>query len=118
MSAGTGKAGEDCVVHWLEERGYEILERNFHSRFGEIDIVARRETYIAFVEVKTRSINSLVSPLEAVTLRKQRKLAATAKEYLLKHPSRLQPRFDAAAVCLRGNSLVVEEYLENAFFAP
>ena len=82
MTAETGKAGENCVASWLEERGYEILERNFHSRFGEIDIIAKRGTYIAFVEVKTRAPNSLVSPLEAITAAKQRKLTATAMEYL------------------------------------
>ncbi len=117
MTAETGKAGENCVASWLEERGYEILERNFHSRFGEIDIIAKRGTYIAFVEVKTRAPNSLVSPLEAITPAKQRKLTATAMEYLRQNPSELQPRFDAAAVCSRGGILTVEAYLENAFFA-
>ena len=102
---------------WLEERGYEILKRNFHSRFGEIDIIARRGPYIAFVEVKTRAQNSLVSPLEAITPAKQRKLTATALEYLRQNPSKLQPRFDAAAVCLREGCFAVEQYLENAFFA-
>lgn len=117
MTAETGKAGENCVTSWLEERGYEILERNFHSRFGEIDIIAKRGTYIAFVEVKTRAPNSLVSPLEAITPAKQRKLTATAMEYLRQNPCKLQPRFDAAAVCSRGDVLTVEVYLENAFFA-
>jgi putative endonuclease len=117
MRSETGKAGENCVACWLEEKGYEILERNFHSRYGEIDIIAKRGTYIAFVEVKTRAPNSLVSPLEAITPAKQRKLTATAMEYLRQNPCKLQPRFDAAAVCSRGDVLTVEVYLENAFFA-
>lgn len=117
MKSETGKAGENCVACWLEEKGYEILERNFHSRYGEIDIIAKRGTYIAFVEVKTRAPNSLVSPLEAITPAKQRKLTATAMEYLRQNPSKLQPRFDAVAVCSRGDVLTVEVYLENAFFA-
>ena len=117
MKPATGTAGEACVAAWLEERGYEILKRNFHSRFGEIDIIARRGPYIAFVEVKTRAQNSLVSPLEAITPAKQRKLTATALEYLRQNPSKLQPRFDAAAVCLREGCFAVEQYPENAFFA-
>ena len=54
MKNQSGKAGEDHVARWLESQGYEILARNFHSRYGEIDIVAQRPPYIAFVEVKAR----------------------------------------------------------------
>ena len=72
--------------------------------------------YIAFVEVKARVENSLVSPFEAITPRKQRKIIATAQEYLRQHPSGLQPRFDAAAVHLQEGTVVGQEYLENAFW--
>lgn len=116
MTASAGKAGEDHVVSWLEGHGYRILARNFHSRFGEIDIIARRDPYIAFVEVKTRAQGSLVSPFEAITAAKRRKIIATANVYLQKKPTKLQPRFDAAAVYLQGGRIVGEEYLENVFF--
>ncbi len=115
MKTLSGKAGEEHIAHWLEERGYRIVARNFHSRFGEIDIIAQREPYIAFVEVKTRAKNSLVSPFEAITTKKRQKLIATAKFFLLNHPTQLQPRFDAAAVYLQGEEIVGEEYLENVF---
>lgn len=115
MSGGFGKAGEDHIAQWLEAQGYEIVARNFHSRFGEIDIIAKREPYIAFVEVKTRSRGSLVSPFEAITPAKRRKLLATAELFLQQHPTKLQPRFDAAAVHLREGRIVGEEYLENVF---
>ena len=115
MNGQSGKAGEDHVAQWLEERGYKIVARNFHSRFGEIDIIAQREPYIAFVEVKARTERSLVSPFEAVTPQKQRKIFATAEVFLQQHPSRLQPRFDAAAVYLRDGKIVGESYLPNAF---
>lgn len=62
MKNQSGKAGEEHIARWLESQGYEILARNFHSRYGEIDIVAQRPPYIAFVEVKARVENSLVSP--------------------------------------------------------
>ena len=86
MKNQSGKAGEEHIARWLESQGYEILARNFHSRYGEIDIVAQRPPYIAFVEVKARVENSLVSPFEAITPRKQRKIIATAQEYLRQHP--------------------------------
>lgn len=115
MKTASGKAGEDHIAAWLEKQGYEILARNFHSRYGEIDIIAKREPYIAFVEVKARAEGSLVSPFEAVTPQKQRKIFATAEVFLQQHPSRLQPRFDAAAVYLRDGKIVGESYLPNAF---
>ena len=86
MNGQSGKAGEDHVAQWLEERGYKIVARNFHSRFGEIDIIA-----------------------------KQRKLVTTAKLFLQRHPTDLQPRFDAAAVYLQEGRIVGEEYIENVF---
>lgn len=116
MTVSAGRAGEDHIARWMKARGYEIVARNFHSRFGEIDIIAQREPYIAFVEVKTRAQGGLVSPFEAITPAKRRKIVATAKAYLQKNPTRLQPRFDAAAVYLREGQIVGEEYLENVFF--
>ncbi|MGI6256315.1 MAG: YraN family protein [Acutalibacter sp.] len=116
MNGSSGKVGEDHVVHWLEKHGYRILARNFHSRFGEIDIIAQRDPYIAFVEVKTRTQGGLVSPFEAITAAKRRKIIATANLYLQKNPTKLQPRFDAAAVYLQGGRIVGEAYLENVFF--
>ena len=54
MKTDSGKAGEDHIARWLEKRGYHILARNYHSRFGEIDIIAQQGPYLAFVEVKAR----------------------------------------------------------------
>ncbi len=116
MSGLSGKAGEDHIAQWLEARGYKIVARNFHSRFGEIDIIAQREPYLAFVEVKTRSQGSLVSPFEAITPAKRKKLVATAELFLQQYPTDLQPRFDAAAVYLQEGRIVGEEYLENVFY--
>lgn len=117
MKISTGKLGEEHIAKWLEQHGYQILERNYHSRFGEIDIIAQQGPYIAFVEVKTRATNSQVSPFEAITPQKQRKILATAKIYLNQNPTSLQPRFDAAAVYLQGDQIVGETYLENAFLS-
>ena len=88
----SGAAGEVLAARFLRDKGYEIAAVNFHSRFGEIDIIARNAHYIVFVEVKTRDGNSLYAPREAVTVSK------TAALYLQTHASDLQPRFDVVEV--------------------
>ena len=115
MNFGTGQAGEKHIAKLLKRRGFRILEMNFHSRFGEIDIIAEDRQYIVFVEVKTREKGSLVQPFEAITPQKQRRLLLTAETYLAVHPITLQPRFDAAAVYTEQGKIVGEEYLENVF---
>ena len=94
----SGSAGEVLAARFLRDKGYEIAAVNFHSRFGEIDIIARNAHYIVFVEVKTRDGNSLYAPREAVTVSKQRKIIKTAALYLQTHASDLQPRFDVVEV--------------------
>ena len=67
-----GNRGEELAVRVLRERGYQILERNFRSRFGEIDVIARDRGYLVFVEVKFRREPGRFDPAEAVTVTKQR----------------------------------------------
>ncbi len=117
MDHGTGQKGEAHVAKLLKRRGFHILEKNYHSRFGEIDIIAKNKEYIVFVEVKTREKEGLVAPFEAITPQKQRRLILTAEQYLAGNPVNLQPRFDAAAVYTENGKITGEEYLENAFIA-
>lgn len=109
-----GDAGEACVVGLLQQWGWRILERNYHSRFGEIDIIAAEGPYIVFVEVKTRAAGAQTGPLEAVTAGKRRKIIRTALCYLQTYETDLQPRFDVAAV-IDGPGEPTVEYLENAY---
>lgn len=118
MNFGTGPAGEKHIAKLLKRKGFHILEQNYHSRFGEIDIIAENRQYIVFVEVKTREKGSLVAPFEAITPAKQRRLLLTAETYLAAHSVTVQPRFDAAAVYTEQGRIVGEEYLENVFGAP
>lgn len=115
MGNSSGKLGESYVKDYLLVHGFRVLEQNFHSRFGEIDIIAKNERYIVFVEVKTRKQGSLGHPFEAITRAKQRKITATAQVYLSKMKTSLQPRFDAAAVTTQGDKVIKLEYLENCF---
>ncbi len=114
----TGIAGETLTAEYLKSRGFIITERNYHSRFGEIDIIAENEQYILFVEVKTRKAGALVSPAEAVDAVKQRKIAATAGVYLTRSFCELQPRFDVATITVQqtaGREEYKIDYIENAF---
>ena len=118
--AEVGAFGEDFTVKYLKKQGYKILERNFHSRFGEIDIIASKKDIIAFVEVKTRGENAIYSPREAVDFYKQQKCVKTAQMYLVQNSVELQPRFDVSEILLEKREdikLKVKEhnYIKNAF---
>lgn len=115
MSNITGAIGESYVQKHLKSNKYKILETNFHSRFGEIDIIAENGQYIVFVEVKTRDINSFYKPVEAVTYSKRQKIIKTAQTYLSYKRVTKQPRFDVASVVTKNQKPISIEYLENAF---
>lgn len=112
-----GNAGETAVCKYLVRRGYKILDRNFKTRFGEIDIIAQKKEIVAFVEVKTRKENTLVSGVDAVGFKKQQRILAAAKEYYRKCGNSLQPRFDVAEVTDSGKLIFRFKinYIENAF---
>ncbi len=113
-----GRRAEQMVADYLSSRGFFIVARNFHSRYGEIDIIAEDDTYILFVEVKARRAGSMVLPQEAVDAAKRRKICLTAQWYLQKSRSRLQPRFDVAAVTVEqrgGRPAYRLHYVANAF---
>lgn len=86
-----------------------------HSAYGEIDIIAADETYLCFVEVKTRADNALYEAKDAVTPRKQEKIKKTALCYLMEHPSDLQPRFDVCEVYITGENRKLVRYMKDAF---
>lgn len=119
MSASErGRMGEAYTAMRLEALGYQIHQRNFRTRLGEIDLIAQRGEILAFVEVKTRGPRSLGEASQAVDRRKRTRIVRTAECYLLEHPCPLQPRFDVAEVYLRssnGFEVVNYHYIEGAF---
>ncbi len=110
-----GRRGESLTAAYLEGRGYTILARNYHSRWGEIDLIAETREYLAFVEVKLRRNSRFSSPREAVTPAKQDRLRRTALMYLSQRELDKQPRFDVAEVYLLANGEAEIEYYEDAF---
>ena len=110
-----GKMGEDIVCDYLKNRGYTIIVRNYRIKGGEIDIIAKNDDFLAFVEVKTRKKDSLVTGFEAVNNRKKGLIIKTAADYCTKNPCMLQPRFDVAQVIIEAGKLLDVDYIFNAY---
>ncbi|MCY4037707.1 MAG: YraN family protein [bacterium] len=107
-----GRWGEDRVVRWYRRRGFEVLERNWRCRHGELDVIVRRGPVVAVCEVKTRSSLAFGTPAEAVGWQKQRRIRRLAALWLSEQERRgaLQLRFHVAEVV--GRQLRV---IESAF---
>jgi putative endonuclease len=119
-----GAHGEELAARHLEARGYEIVERNFRTRYGELDVVARDERSLVFCEVKTRivrlSTREVLGPFAAIGVRKQRQVRAMAREWLgqgrLEGPRPPELRFDAIGISFdAAGRLLSLEHLEAAF---
>ncbi|MGB3201016.1 MAG: YraN family protein [Nodosilinea sp.] len=139
-----GTLGETLVANWLQTQGWQLCDRQWRCRWGELDLVVAKgpagpNGHLAFVEVKTRSQGNWDAyGLMAITRNKQAKLWKAAQLYLLKHPqwAAATCRFDVALVACRtsrGRSpahpaqpltidedryLVLQDYIDNAFDAP
>ena len=108
----TGRMGEAYAARCLEQAGYRILAQNYHSRFGEIDIIAKDGKYFVFIEVKFRASGSAGFSLEAIDHRKTMRIRNAAVYYLFSHhlPEETPCRFDAAGI--DGEEIT---YIRNAF---
>jgi putative endonuclease len=99
QSYSIGRHGEDIASSFLSKKGYEIVERNFHSQQGEIDIIAREGRFLVFVEVKNYTFRSIGSPLSAVNRAKKQSMIHAARTYLMKNNIRdMYCRFDVLAI--------------------
>jgi putative endonuclease len=106
-----GRLGEDAAAAWYVRHGYQVVDKNWRCRTGEIDLVCRRGRVLVICEVKARTTERFGSPLEAVTFAKRRRLRQLATLYLLEvAPGTSVVRFDVAAV--QGGRV---EVVENAF---
>ena len=94
-----GRWGEAEAAAYLRKRGYTILAANYHSRFGEIDLIAEDRDFLVFVEVKLRKSADFAEAREFVDRKKQERLKQTALLYLAQHESAAkQPRFDVIEI--------------------
>ena len=111
-----GQAGEDAVASWYAAAGYEVLDRNWRVREGEIDLVVRNAATIAFCEVKTRRGDSFGLPVEAITARKRQRLRLLAGRWLAAHDGGAGAlRFDVASVRPDGRGGWQVDLISGAF---
>ncbi len=111
-----GREGEALAANFLQQKGYEIVDRNWRYGPKEIDIVARDGDTMVFVEVKTRSTLAFELPQEAVTKKKMKNLVEATDAYMIQNNIDLEGRFDIVAV-LNGKPPKVIEHLEGAWQA-
>ena len=109
-----GKLGEELAVQYLVDKGYEILERNWHNVHKEIDIIARDGRFLVIVEVKTRQTDEYGNPDIAVTKKKQRMLIAAANAYIFRNKLDTETRFDIVSIIFRDGEPIIE-HVEDAF---
>ncbi len=105
LARAKGMDAEERACEFLLGLEFEIIERNFYSRFGEIDIIAIKEQVLHFIEVKS---GMSFEPLYAITPQKMDKILKTSQFYLFKH--RLDYQYCISAVIVRGNEI---EFFEN-----
>lgn len=114
-----GHLGERLAGEHLERLGYRIVERNYRTRYGELDLVVCDDEWLVFVEVKTRRAGALESSLQAVSRDKRQRVRRMAAAYLVEatdRPRSRELRFDVVAITVDRHSRLVElDHLEAAF---
>jgi putative endonuclease len=106
-----GVEGEDLATKALKKKGYKIIEKNYRSKFGEIDIVAEEKGYLVFIEVKRRNTKSFGGSFDAIDRKKKEHMIRSAQYYLKSHKCfNRKSRFDV--VCIDGDELKI---IQHAF---
>jgi putative endonuclease len=118
-----GQYTESLACQYLEGKGLKLLERNFHSRFGEIDLIMKHDDSLVFVEVRYRRNTDFGSGAESITASKQSKLIKTASAYLQQHAKlgKYPARFDVVSITGLIETSNIDninfDWIENAFGA-
>lgn len=112
-----GKWGEELAAQLLHDKGYTIVERDWHSGHRDIDIIARTPdgATLVFVEVKTRSSDDVTTPFDAVDLKKIRHIASSANHYVKQHNIDDLLRFDIVAIVGTQRNVKSVKHVEDAF---
>ena len=113
-----GDQFERLAVKYFQKQGLKIIENNYHSRFGEIDIIMNDNDVLVFIEVKYRKSIQFGSPLAVISLKKQQKIIKTAKIYMQKHGMteyNTPCRFDVISLLGSPHNPKIT-WLKNAFY--
>ena len=111
-----GKKGERIAVTYLEQHGFNILETNWRHKKLEIDIIAKDDQTLVFVEVKTRSTTLFGQPEEFVDTAKEKHLAQAAAAYMVEINHDWAIRFDVVAIVLKNEKDAEIKHIKDAFF--
>ncbi len=112
-----GRMAEDLALRYLQKRNLNLLERNFRSRFGEIDLIMQENNTIIFVEVRARKTDAFLSPVESVDYKKRTKIRKTSQVYMQKTASwnRFDMRFDVIALTGSATRGMKLNWIKGAF---
>ncbi|WP_338375959.1 YraN family protein [uncultured Flavobacterium sp.] len=110
-----GKLGEDLAVDFLQKNGYEILDRNWRFQKAEIDIIVKKNSILAIVEVKTRSSLEFGLPQDFVKPKKIQLLVKAVNEYVVSKDLDVTVRFDIIAIHYQKDNIEIE-HIEEAFY--
>jgi putative endonuclease len=118
-SRDRGKDAELACCRYLQQQGLKLLDRNYHGRRGELDLIMQDSNTVVFVEVRYRKNNAFGGALESITSSKQEKLRLTAEQYLQQETDLTQGRFDVVAMTGKiqnnGSCNYSFEWIKNAF---
>ena len=114
VSNTIGQHNEDLALRFLQKKGLALIQRNYRSRYGEIDLVMQDKRHIVFVEVRFRSSKNFGGALLSVDHRKQAKLIKCAQQYMVNESSRLDFRFDVIAISPASSQHDIQ-WITNAF---
>lgn len=112
----TGDWGEDLALRHLAARGYTLVERNYRTRYGELDLILRSGGTLVFVEVKLRRGREFGDPVEAVTQRKRAAVRSMAEQYLAeREPDFEELRFDVVGILASRSGQPTIRHIQDAF---
>ncbi len=111
----TGKRGEELAANYLKEKGYEIIERNYRWKRFEIDLIVKKEPFLVFVEVKTKTNTTFGYPEDDVTPQKAKQVMTAAEEFVYETGWKKEIRFDIVAVIIKGQSIEIEHIIDGFY---
>jgi putative endonuclease len=111
-----GNHGEELGAAWLIKNGYALLERNWRFRHWEVDIIASKDKFLHFIEVKTRHSLRFGRPEESITRDKMNNLKNAAEEYQYQHPEWKFIQFDVLAITVVNDEVKEVFMIEDVYF--
>ena len=108
------KIGEAAAKQYLENKGYKIIKQNYRTKYSEIDLIAKKDDILIFIEVRTKRSGVFVTPEESINQKKLKKLYWNAEAYVAINKYKKQYRIDAVCIILNPDNTINKlEHHEN-----